>query len=108
MSDPPTWDELRESGVEIGILGDSGINDFALFREQFKERIYTVLDLTAEERELADAVGAVWETENEIFRLRREAFIEHAHAVAEQISAELAEKLQLPDGYTVVFDETPL
>jgi len=105
---PPTWDELREVGVEAGVVGDSGTNDFALFRDQFKEHIYTALDLTDEERELADAIVDVSDAEAEIFRLRREAFLEHAHAVAEQISAELTERLSLPDGYTVVFDETPL
>lgn len=77
-------------------------------REQLKERFYTALDLTAEERELADAVSADWVAVDEMARIRREAFIEHAHAVAEQVSAELAANLQLPDGYTVYFEERPL
>lgn len=77
-------------------------------REQLKERFYTALDLTGEERELADAISADWIAVDEMARIRREAFIEHAHAVAEQVSAELAAKLQLPDGYTIVFDETRL
>lgn len=76
-------------------------------REQVKERIYSALDLTDEERELGDR-SADWIAVDEMARIRREAFIEHAHAVAEQVSAELAAKLQLPDGYTVYFEERPL
>lgn len=107
MTTPPTWDELREAGVEVGVIGDSGTNDFALFRQQFKERIYTALDLTDEERELVDLLEERERAARDLARLQREQWLEHAHAVAEQVSAE-AERLLLPDGCTIVFDETPL
>lgn len=64
--------------------------------------------LTPEERELVDLLEERERPARDLARLQREHWLEHAHAVAEQISAELTEKLQLPDGYTVVFDETPL
>jgi hypothetical protein len=108
VSDTPSWDELRESGVEFGVIGDSGTNDFALFRESFKERLYTSLDLSLEERALADEMIRQGEIENDLLRLRREQFLEHAHSVAEQVSAELSEYVHAVCGGEIEYitDET--
>lgn len=64
--------------------------------------------LTPEERELVDLIEDRERSPRDLARVQREQWLEHAHAGAEQISAALVDKLQLPDGYTVVFDETQL